>query len=107
MLKYKEWNIEAITGYKPKTTFYMDFSIADSFGNSAIKETYDRVKKEWGKDIVYVTEFYMVLNWKIWEHHESDPSKAELYQSLYEELETFIYDSYGEDDLTYFLETTD
>lgn len=27
MLKIKTWNIEAMTGYKPKTTFYEDFSI--------------------------------------------------------------------------------
>lgn len=24
----KTWNIEAMTGYKPRTTFYEDFSIA-------------------------------------------------------------------------------
>lgn len=28
----KTWNIEAMTGYKPRTTFYEDFSIADHFG---------------------------------------------------------------------------
>lgn len=28
-MKIKTWNIEALTGYKPKTTFYEDFSIAD------------------------------------------------------------------------------
>ena len=28
----KTWNIEELTGYKPFTTFYEDFSIADAFG---------------------------------------------------------------------------
>ena len=32
----KVWNIEAMTGYKPRTTFYEDFSIADAFGGTAI-----------------------------------------------------------------------
>lgn len=27
-IKIKTWNIEAMTGYKPRTTFYEDFSIA-------------------------------------------------------------------------------
>ena len=30
-IKIKTWNIEAMTGYKPRTTFYEDFSIADHF----------------------------------------------------------------------------
>ena len=42
MLKIKTWNIEEMTGYTPKTTFYEDFSIADAFGISAIKDTYRR-----------------------------------------------------------------
>ena len=29
-------------GYQPKTTFWMDFSIADKFGIAAIKDTYNR-----------------------------------------------------------------
>ena len=38
----KVWNIEAMTGYKPRTTFYEDFSIADAFGGTAIRDTYCR-----------------------------------------------------------------
>ena len=34
-------------GYQPKTTFWMDFSIADKFGIAAIKDTYNRAFKEW------------------------------------------------------------
>ena len=32
------WNIEQITGYKPITTFWQDFSIADKFGLDAVKD---------------------------------------------------------------------
>lgn len=35
----KNWNIQEMTGYEPKTTFYTDFSIADNFGIDAIKDT--------------------------------------------------------------------
>lgn len=41
-MNIKTWNIEAMTGYKPRTTFYEDFSIADHFGGSAIRDTYCR-----------------------------------------------------------------
>ena len=35
------------TDYQPKTTFWMDFSIADKFGIAAIKDTYNRAFKGW------------------------------------------------------------
>ena len=38
-LSFKDWNIERMTGYKPMTTCYMDFSIAEAFGESAVLET--------------------------------------------------------------------
>lgn len=49
------WNIEEMTGYKPKTTFYTDFSIADNYGVAAIKDTYKRAFDEWHNDTEYVT----------------------------------------------------
>lgn len=41
-MKIKTWNIEAMTGYKPITTFYEDFSIADAFGIAAVRATGNR-----------------------------------------------------------------
>ena len=43
----KDWNIEELTGYKPKTTFYSDFSIAEKFGEDAILETYKNFRHYW------------------------------------------------------------
>lgn len=31
-IKIPKWDIEEETGYKPITTFWMDFSIADNYG---------------------------------------------------------------------------
>ena len=36
MMKLENWTIEEMTGYKPITTFYTDFSIADKFGTKGI-----------------------------------------------------------------------
>lgn len=48
-IKIKAWNIEAMTGYKPRTTFYEDFSIADHFGGPAIRDTFSITdsKQKW------------------------------------------------------------
>ena len=35
-VKVPVWNIEAVCGYKPITTFWNDFSVADAFGTSAV-----------------------------------------------------------------------
>lgn len=42
-----KWNITEFCGYKPLTTFWQDFSIADKFGNNAIEDTFKRAKAEW------------------------------------------------------------
>lgn len=104
---FKDWNIEAMTGYKPKTTFYMDFSIADAFGLPAIQETYDRAFKEWKSNVEYLTEFSMVLNWKIWEHYESDEPKARLYNDLWLKTDRYCKENLKGDDLSYYYWTTD
>lgn len=41
-MKIENWRIEELTGYKPITSFYTDFSIADRFGTTAIQDTYNR-----------------------------------------------------------------
>lgn len=38
---------ELLNAYEPKTTFWMDFSIADKFELYAIKDTYKQAFNEW------------------------------------------------------------
>lgn len=106
-MNIKTWNIEAITGYKPITTFYEDFSIADRFGIEAVKDTYRRAMKGWKHNYEYLTELVMALNWKIWEHHESNPMLAEVYQDLWEKASTYAQDNLKGDELAYYYRTTD
>ena len=107
MLKLTDWNIENITGYKPKTTFYMDLSIADGYGPDAVVDTYVRVFDEWKDSVEYITEFTMALNWKIWEHYETKPELAKLYNQLWIRADNWCMDNLEGDDLTYYLRTTD
>lgn len=101
------WNIEELTGYKPKTTFWDDFTIAEAFGLKEIRETYDRAFKEWKSNTEYITELVMVLNWKIFQHHERDDEKAKLYNELWSKTDAYCMDNLKGDDLTYFLRVTD
>lgn len=102
------WNIEEMCGYKPITTLYEDFSIADKFGISAIKDTYNRAFKDC-KTIgyKYMTELVMVLNWKIWEHYQSNIKYAELYQDLWEKTREWVYNNFTKEELSYYYRTTD
>lgn len=107
-MRIKVWNIEAITGYKPKTTFYEDFSIADNFGISAVKDTYERgleTAKYMGYE--YLTEFVMVLNWKIWEHYEGNEPLARVYNGLWEKAAEEAVSTLKGEELSYYYETTD
>lgn len=112
------WNIEKLTGYKPKTTFYSDFSIADKFGLEAIKDTFDRVFKEWNSNADYVTELTMVLNWKCWEHYHRARKEITPFCENHNEIGQWYKDKYYEmldwadrnlkgDDLKYFYNTID
>ena len=88
-----QWNITEMTGYEPKTTFWMDFSIADKFGIDAIKDTYNRVMKEWNTNHIYMTELAMVINWKCWD--------------TYYKLLDWIEENLKGNELTYFYNTID
>lgn len=96
-----------INGYETITTFWQDFSIADRFGVIAIKDTYNRAFNEWKNDYKYLTELVMVLNWKIWEHYETNRAYAELYNTLWEAVDCYACENLKGEELKYFLDVTD
>ena len=96
-----------MTGYKPITTFWEDFSIADQFGKAAVKDTYKRAFEGWKSDYKYLTELVMVLNWKIWYWYEKNEAMAELYNQLWEEADRYACENLKGEELSYFYSTTD
>lgn len=107
-MKLNNWTIEEQTGYKPLTTFYLDFSIADKFGLDAIKDTYKRAFNGWKSNYKYITELCMVLNWKCWEHYDTkNIEKSELYGNLYYELDEWCMNNLKGDELDYYIQITD
>lgn len=105
-IAFRNWNIEAMTGYHPISTFYMDFSIADAFGKSAVKDAYKRAFAGWKGNYKMLTELVMVLNWKSWEH-ERNEALCDLYIDLYEKARDYAIENLKGDELRYFWETTD
>lgn len=104
--KMTKWGIEAL-GYIPKTTFWSDFGIADAFGEKGVRDTYNRAFKEWKSNTVYVTELTMVLNWKIWEHYETNDNLAGVYDELWRQADDWCRENLKGDDLLYYYDTTD
>ena len=102
-----KWNIEDETGYKPITTFWKDFSIADRFGLDAIQDTYNRAFSEWKDDYKYLTEFVMVLNHKCWDYYRKNKEKYyELYLKLFEEANAYALNNLKDEEFGYFYEVT-
>ncbi len=102
------WNIEKVTGYKPKTTFWNDFNIAEFFGTKAIQDTFNRAFKEWKNNTEYVTELSMVLNHKIWFYYEEgNEPYARLYDKLWKQVDSWCCKHLKGKDFEYYYRITD
>lgn len=94
--------------YEFKTTFWMDFTIADKFGIEAVKDTFKRAFSEWKTDYIYLTELTLVINWKCWEHYEKNNIEiSKLYSEYYYQLREYGLDNLKGKELTYFIKTLD
>lgn len=102
----KMWNIEELNGYRPITTFWMDFSIADKFGANAVQDTFDRAFNEWKNNYKYLTELVLVLNHKAWQH-EDNPILCDLYITLFETADNYALNHLKGNEIRYFFEVTD
>lgn len=96
-----------LMGYECKTTFWEDFSIADRFGDAAIRDTFNRAFRGWKKNTVYLTELVMVLNHKIWQWYQQNETRARLYDELWQKAAYYAEANLTGEDLEYYYRTTD
>lgn len=97
-------------GQEFQTTFWEDFTIADAFGEDAIKDTYRRAFDEWKDDLVYLTELVIVLNLKCWQWYENHNDRiSTLYSDLYYKTNDYAWDFVSEDEemSRYYFKMTD
>lgn len=106
-VKVPVWNIKAVCGYKPITTFWNDFSVADAFGTSAVVDTFKRAFEEWKGNYKYLTELVMVLNHKIWQWFEKNSTLAAIYNRFWEIADQYALNNLKGEELDYFYRVTD
>ena len=85
-------------GKEAKTTFMSDLEIANGFGAKAVKDTYNRVMKEWMSNVEMITEFIMSLNHQSW--YCSALGREELktlYINLFYKGQEAFYNHYNTD----------
>ena len=91
-----------------RTTFWLDFTIADAFGTSAIQDTYNRAFDEWKSDHEYLTALVITLNHKLWQHWEAGKQEyAILYDTLWKQAHQYALDNLTGDELKYYITETD
>lgn len=91
-----------------ETTFWTDFSIADRFGTSSVRETFQRAFDEWKSNYKYLTELVIVLNWKIREHHNNwNNTLAKVYKDIWQIADNYAVENLKDEELKYFIRITD
>lgn len=86
--------------------FWQDFTIAERYGEKAIKETYERCK-EWKDNPEYWGALVLTLNHKIWAYYETDVKLAEIYNGLWEEAQDWGYGHFKGKDMEVFFHIID
>lgn len=95
-------------GYEMKTTFWGDFTVAERVsGIAGVKDTFKRAFKEWKDNEVYLTEMYMIANWKVWQHYQTNEALARAYQEIDDTIDEYVDKHYSKEQKDYFYSTTD
>lgn len=112
VINLPKWGIEEYAGYTPKTTFWQDFSIAERFGEKAVRDTFRRAMSAWKSNYVYLTELVLVLNHKLNALYvvggtQEQNHMAEVYNELWQKAEEYAQDHLKGEELRYFYRVTD
>lgn len=76
-----------------KTTFWKDFSIAETFGKDAIIRTCNNAFENYKSDVYMLTELSVTLNHKLWSHFENNSPYARLYERLWYKVDEWCIDN--------------
>lgn len=106
-MTYREY-VELEFNYKCITTFWEDFSIADRFGISAIRDTFRRAFRSWRKHYKYLTELVLVLNHKCCYYYgRGRRDIAQVYSQLFDKAREYALDHLEGEEFKYFYNITD
>lgn len=82
--------------------FMRDFRIADAFGVSAIRDTYESAFEGWKDNVDYFASLVMTLNHQIWNWYEKDEKIARVYDELWRKADEYGCSHFKGKDLTYY-----
>lgn len=95
-------------GHELHYTFVQDFQIASAFGIGAVKDTFDRVWKEWKSDYKALAEIVIALNWELWRQYEKgNMPLAKLYEELYYKAKNYAESHLKGEEMEYYFMMTD
>ena len=92
---------------RESTTFFSDFSIADRFGEAAVRDTYKRAFGGWKENVKYFVELVSVLNHKIWQHHGRDDRLARVYDELWKKADAYGSEHFKGADAEFYFKVLD
>lgn len=88
--------------------FWQDFTIADAYGESAIRDTYKRAFEGWKDNVEYFASLVMTLNHKIWFWYEHGSENfTNLYNELWEKADQYGMANFKGEDATYYFQFLD
>lgn len=91
-----------------RTTFWMDFTIADKIGEASVKDTYQRMFEKCKDNPKFMTELTIILNHKMWQHfQEGEKNITQVYVDLWKECDDWCCENLQGEELEYFFKATD
>ena len=99
--------IEEKMDFKFKTTFWEEFSIAETYGSAGIQEHYDIAFAQWKDNLLYLTELVLVLNLKMFMWFQVDDAIGQTYERLWMYADAYALETLKGEDLHYYLSTLD
>ena len=104
---FERWKAEDL-GYSVKTSFWVDFCLADKFGKEEIKRTFDCWCNLYKTHCTSLTELVLVLNWRSFKYCEiGNKELGELYSNLWRIASKYAIDFLKNEELSYFIEVMD
>ena len=94
-------------GYTMVTTFFEDFSIADEFGEEAIKDTWKNAFKAWKHNHVYLTELAIVMSNESCWWWDKNKEISILYAELYRKTDAYCMEHLKGEELAFYINATD
>lgn len=99
-----------IGAYKPTSNSFAELSVAELFGDEAIRIAFNKLSELYLSDYKKYTDLVMAVNWKAWEWEgRNDAAYSKFYSLLYYEADERFWQHFEHDDVAknYYFQTTD